>query len=65
MWPSSPGPLVSIIGLLAVPFIWSIPQAIMSAELSLMMSENGGNIVWSDLHTNAGALPLFRPSSSL
>lgn len=56
---------MAIIGLLAVPFIWSIPQAIMSAELSLMMSENGGNIVWSDLHTNAGALPLFRPSSSL
>lgn len=64
MCPPPPGPLVAIIGLLAVPFIWSIPQAIMSAELSLMMSENGGNIVWSDLHTT-GARHLFRPLSSL
>jgi amino acid transporter len=40
------GPLPSIIGLLVLPWLWSVPQAIMAAELSLMTSQNGGNILW-------------------
>eukprot|EP01090_Pellita_catalonica_P020291 TRINITY_DN7181_c0_g1_i1.p1 TRINITY_DN7181_c0_g1~~TRINITY_DN7181_c0_g1_i1.p1 ORF type:complete len:528 (-),score=60.97 TRINITY_DN7181_c0_g1_i1:447-2030(-) len=40
------GPLIGLIGLLIFPIFWSIPQALMSAELSLMISENGGNVVW-------------------
>eukprot|EP01089_Gocevia_fonbrunei_P002095 TRINITY_DN12083_c0_g1_i1.p1 TRINITY_DN12083_c0_g1~~TRINITY_DN12083_c0_g1_i1.p1 ORF type:complete len:553 (+),score=88.05 TRINITY_DN12083_c0_g1_i1:155-1813(+) len=40
------GPLITYISFVGFPFIWSVPQAVMSAELSLMMRENGGNIVW-------------------
>jgi len=40
------GPLLSLIAVIIVPLIWSLPQAILSAELSLMIAENGGNVVW-------------------
>eukprot|EP01119_Soliformovum_irregulare_P010477 TRINITY_DN2583_c0_g1_i1.p1 TRINITY_DN2583_c0_g1~~TRINITY_DN2583_c0_g1_i1.p1 ORF type:complete len:477 (+),score=95.86 TRINITY_DN2583_c0_g1_i1:67-1497(+) len=40
------GPLLSLIAVIVVPLLWSLPQAILSAELSLMISENGGNVVW-------------------
>jgi amino acid transporter len=40
------GPLMALIGVLVTPFLWSLPQALMSAELSLLSNENGGNVVW-------------------
>jgi len=40
------GPLLTLISLIVVPLLWSLPQALMAAELSLMISENGGNVVW-------------------
>jgi amino acid transporter len=40
------GVLYSLIGFVAIPLLWSVPQALMAAELSLMMPENGGPIVW-------------------
>jgi amino acid transporter len=40
------GILLSLIGIILIPLLWSLPQALMSAELALMMSENGGNVVW-------------------
>lgn len=35
------GPLLTMIGSLVVVFFWSFPQALMGAELSLMMNVNG------------------------
>ena len=40
------GALWSIVGLLCVPWVWSLPTALMTAELSTAMPESGGYIVW-------------------
>eukprot|EP01088_Endostelium_zonatum_P003660 TRINITY_DN14848_c0_g1_i3.p1 TRINITY_DN14848_c0_g1~~TRINITY_DN14848_c0_g1_i3.p1 ORF type:complete len:234 (-),score=31.91 TRINITY_DN14848_c0_g1_i3:124-825(-) len=40
------GPLLTYIAFIVFPLIWSVPQAIMAAELALIYRENGGNIVW-------------------
>lgn len=42
------GPYLTIVGLLLVPFVWSVPNALMTAELACMMPENGGHILWVD-----------------
>jgi len=44
----SGGPYLTIVGLLLVPFVWSVPNALMTAELACMMPENGGHILWVD-----------------
>ncbi len=46
---SAGGPLFACIALFALPFFWCLPQALMSAEMSLMNDINGGNIVWYTL----------------
>lgn len=38
----------TLVGLVCVPWIWSIPLALMTAELSSAMPENGGHILWVD-----------------
>lgn len=40
------GPLYSLIAVFVIPLFWALPQALMSAELALMMNQNGGNIIW-------------------
>ncbi|KAJ0964430.1 hypothetical protein J5N97_029552 [Dioscorea zingiberensis] len=40
------GPLLAILGFLVFPFIWSIPEALITAELGTMFPENGGYVVW-------------------
>jgi len=40
------GPLLTLVALVVIPLLWSFPQALMASELSLMMSENGGNVIW-------------------
>lgn len=40
------GPLLAIIGFLVFPFIWSIPEALITAELGTMFPENAGYVVW-------------------
>mmetsp|Transcript_253 Transcript_253/g.771 ORF Transcript_253/g.771 Transcript_253/m.771 type:complete len:464 (+) Transcript_253:13-1404(+) len=45
---SAAGPLYTVIGLCTVPWFWSVPMALMTAELSGMMPENGGHILWVD-----------------
>jgi len=40
------GAKMVVIGLLVVPFIWSIPLALMTSELSSMFPETGGHIIW-------------------
>eukprot|EP01104_Vermistella_antarctica_P007930 TRINITY_DN1967_c1_g1_i3.p1 TRINITY_DN1967_c1_g1~~TRINITY_DN1967_c1_g1_i3.p1 ORF type:complete len:517 (+),score=23.83 TRINITY_DN1967_c1_g1_i3:310-1860(+) len=40
------GPLLSFAGLILMPVIFGLPQALLSSELSSMMDENGGTILW-------------------
>ncbi|CAD5168623.1 unnamed protein product [Musa acuminata subsp. malaccensis] len=40
------GPLLAILGFLIFPFIWSIPEALVTAEMGTMFPENGGYVVW-------------------
>ena len=40
------GAFLTMIGIIVVSFFWALPQALMAAELSLMMDVNGGAVVW-------------------
>ncbi|CAK9153946.1 unnamed protein product [Ilex paraguariensis] len=40
------GPLLALLGFLLFPFIWSVPEALITAELGTMFPENGGYVVW-------------------
>ncbi|GFZ12248.1 amino acid permease family protein [Actinidia rufa] len=40
------GPLLSLLGFLVFPLIWSIPEALVTAELATSFPENGGYVVW-------------------
>ncbi|GMH09149.1 hypothetical protein Nepgr_010989 [Nepenthes gracilis] len=40
------GPLLALVGFLAFPFIWSVPEALITAEMGTMFPENGGYVVW-------------------
>ncbi|XP_051137333.1 probable polyamine transporter At1g31830 [Andrographis paniculata] len=41
------GPLLAMAGFLVFPFIWSIPEALVTAEMATMFPENGGYVVWA------------------
>src|SRR4249920_1274253 len=43
---SAAGPLVMLMGLAILPWLWSLPTALMTAELSTAMPEDGGYVVW-------------------
>ncbi|KAK4252640.1 hypothetical protein QN277_014385 [Acacia crassicarpa] len=40
------GPLFALIGFLVFPFIWSVPEALITAEMGTMFPENSGYVVW-------------------
>ncbi|GKV19846.1 hypothetical protein SLEP1_g30054 [Rubroshorea leprosula] len=40
------GPLLSLLGFLVFPLIWSIPEALVTAELATSFPENGGYVIW-------------------
>lgn len=40
------GPLLSLLGFLVLPLIWSVPEALITAEMSTMFPENSGYVVW-------------------
>jgi amino acid transporter len=40
------GPMVVLLALLILPWIWSFPTALMTAELATAMPEDGGYVVW-------------------
>ncbi|MCD9559694.1 hypothetical protein HAX54_017856 [Datura stramonium] len=40
------GPLLSLLGFLIFPLFWSIPEALVTAELSTSFPENGGYVIW-------------------
>lgn len=41
------GPLFAILGFLIFPFIWSIPEALITAELATTFPGNGGFVIWA------------------
>ncbi|BFG33410.1 hypothetical protein CerSpe_196840 [Prunus speciosa] len=41
------GPLFAILGFLIFPFIWSIPEALVTAELATAYPGNGGFVIWA------------------
>jgi amino acid transporter len=40
------GPALVLLGILILPWLWSFPTALMTAELSTAMPEDGGYVVW-------------------
>ena len=40
------GPLIVLLGIAILPWLWSLPTALMTAELSTAMPEDGGYVVW-------------------
>lgn len=40
------GPLLSLLGFLIFPLIWSVPEALVTAELATSFPENGGYVIW-------------------
>nr|XP_043639071.1 probable polyamine transporter At3g13620 [Erigeron canadensis] len=41
------GPLFAILGFLIFPFIWAIPESLVTAELSTTFPGNGGFVIWA------------------
>ncbi|XP_062172214.1 probable polyamine transporter At3g13620 [Alnus glutinosa] len=41
------GPLFAILGFFIFPFIWSIPEALVTAELATTFPGNGGFVIWA------------------
>ncbi|PPR93409.1 hypothetical protein GOBAR_AA27272 [Gossypium barbadense] len=41
------GPLLALLGFLLFPFIWSVPEALITAELSTTFHGNGGFVIWA------------------
>uniref|UniRef100_A0A0E0D1E1 Polyamine transporter PUT1 n=1 Tax=Oryza meridionalis TaxID=40149 RepID=A0A0E0D1E1_9ORYZ len=44
----SAGPLFALLGFLVFPFIWAVPESLVTAELSTAMPGNGGFVLWAD-----------------
>ena len=40
------GPMLAILGFAIFPLVWSIPEALITAEMGTMFPENGGYVVW-------------------
>ncbi|WOL10478.1 putative polyamine transporter isoform X1 [Canna indica] len=40
------GPLLSLVGFLVFPLLWSLPEALITAELAASFPENGGYVLW-------------------
>jgi len=40
------GPAWALLAILVVPWVWSLPMALMTAELTAAMPEDGGYVVW-------------------
>jgi len=43
---SAGGPMMTLLGLVLLPWLWCFPMALMTAELSSAMPEDGGYVVW-------------------
>ncbi|KAG2487400.1 hypothetical protein HYH03_013969 [Edaphochlamys debaryana] len=43
---SAAGPLLTILGFLIFPLLWSVPEALITAELATAFPENSGYVAW-------------------
>ncbi len=43
---SSGGPLLAVIGFCILPLLWSVPEALITAELATAFPENSGYVAW-------------------
>lgn len=43
---SAGGPLLAILGFLILPLVWSVPEALITAELATTFPENSGYVAW-------------------
>ncbi|XXQ32722.1 Amino acid permease/ SLC12A domain-containing protein [Plasmodiophora brassicae] len=60
------GVFYCLLGLVLLPFVWAIPQSLMTAELSTMMPDNGGSFlwVWRALGETAGVVNAYMTLAS-
>ena len=49
------GPALTLTGLLILPWVWSLPIALMTAELGSMIPEAGGYVMWINRAFGPGA----------
>ena len=42
----NPGPLLGLLGFLLMPAVWSVPEALVAAELATTFPSNGGYVTW-------------------
>ncbi|KAJ1296959.1 hypothetical protein BS78_01G341400 [Paspalum vaginatum] len=42
------GPLPTLLGFLAFPFAWGVPESLVTAELAAALPGNGGFVLWAD-----------------
>ncbi len=40
------GPLLCVLGFLILPLVWSLPEAVVTAELATTFPENSGYVAW-------------------
>lgn len=40
------GPLLTILGFVVFPILWSVPEALITAELATAFPENSGYVAW-------------------
>ena len=40
------GPLLGLLGFLVMPAVWSVPEALVAAELATAFPSNGGYVTW-------------------
>jgi amino acid transporter len=40
------GPLLALLGFAVLPFVWSVPEALLTAELAVAFPENSGYVIW-------------------
>ena len=40
------GGLLAVLGFLVFPFIWSVPEALITTELATLFPENSGYVAW-------------------
>ncbi|KAJ9529358.1 hypothetical protein QJQ45_013786 [Haematococcus lacustris] len=43
---SAAGPLLTVLGFIILPLVWSVPEALVTAELSTAFPENSGYVAW-------------------
>jgi len=55
------GAALAVLGILVIGLIWSIPTALMTAELATMLPENGGYTLWVPTPSLTLAKPSIHP----